>query len=58
MNLYPILDAAQATSISSTMSIAGTDSGKSLEGFCLKGVSKGVFEEGASILQNSQKWIL
>ena len=50
MNLYPILDAAQATSISSTMSIAGTDSGKSLEGFCLKGVLKGVFEEVASIL--------
>jgi len=32
MNLYPILDAAQATSISSTKSIAETDSGKSLEG--------------------------
>jgi hypothetical protein len=40
------LDAAQATSISSTMSIAGIDSGKSLEG-CYK---KAVFEESASII--------
>ena len=48
------MDAAQATSISSTMSIAGTDSGKSLEG-CYK---KAVFEEGASIVWNLLKWIL
>jgi len=38
------LDAAQATR--STMSIAGTEYGKSLEG-CYK---KAVFEEGASIV--------
>jgi hypothetical protein len=40
------LDAAQATSISSTKSIAETDSGKSLE----KCYSKAVFEEVASIV--------
>ena len=48
------MDAAQATSISSTMSIAGTDSGKSLEG-CYK---KAVFEEGALIVWNLHKLIL
>ena len=46
------MDAAQATR--STMSTAGTESGKSLEG-CYK---KAVFEEGAFIVWNLHKYIL